>query len=871
MGESKAIKHRDIYQSLIEHSKDITIVLSKEGKSIYFSQNTKELFGVSKRQISDKSLLKLIHPEYRAEVEKLISKFKSKTKVKPTEIGLQIKTAAGKYQWYDLTVHKITSEQISSTALVFRKSGNPLDDDYNFLFVQSPFPKWIYNKNNHTIIDVNKAAIEQYGYSKKEFLNMTIKDLRPKEDVKKLIQFEKNRKQEQGLVNYGIWRHKKKNGEIIKVEVSGHFVKFNGQDCGIAISVDVTEREKRVEEIRKNREFTENILSSITSNIAVLDENGNILRTNRSWDKFAIENNVNNYHKVGVGNNYLEVSKIAVKNGDEYAKKAVSGINSVLKKKKRIFQLEYPCHSPEEERWFLLTATPFFGKSNYIIVRHDNITERKLNERELNLLHKKNVEAVQNIKMLFSISPDLIAIAGTDGYFKTINKAFEKTLGYTSKELLSKPFMDFVHPDDVKSTLDELNKVRKGKPTLKFINRYICKNGSYKWIEWNSKPVGDIIYTIARDITDRKKNEEHLITLNKEKQNILESISDGFFALDNNWKINYFNNSAQEMLEVSAKKVLGKHFFDTFRFSEQSMIKKTFLEVAKNRVNKSFKFYDKKINKWFEVDIHSLETGISVFFRDITYNKVYEQTLKRLNFELEERAERLAASNKELEQFAYIASHDLQEPLRMVSSFLELLEKKYEGNLDEKGKKYIHFAVDGANRMRKIIIDLLEYSRLNKQNSENELFAVQDVIKTAIQFNSENIKQKKAKVVYGNMPSIFAHKSSIQQVFSNLISNALKYQKENTPPKINIKCKDKTTHWQFSISDNGIGIEAEYFEKIFVIFQRLHRKEEYSGTGIGLAICKKIIEQHNGEMWLESTPGKGTTFYFTIKKTENKI
>ena len=231
----------------------------------------------------------------------------------------------------------------------------------------------------------------------------------------------------------------------------------------------------------------------------------------------------------------------------------------------------------------------------------------------------------------------------------------------------------------------------------------------------------------------------------------------------------------------------------------------------------------------------------------------------------------LSQKNEELEQFSYIASHDLQEPLRMISGFLKQIENKYNDKLDEKGKQYIHFAVDGAQRMHRIILDLLEYSRAGKIEAAKEKVDINNLfIEINILFQRQ-IKEKGATISCTNLPVLFTHRTLIEQVFQNLVSNALKYSGTINKLKISISSKDIGSHWLFAVEDNGIGIDPEYFKKIFVIFQRLHNKNEYSGTGLGLAICQKVIDYLGGEIWVESNFGIGSIFYFTVLKDKKTL
>lgn len=243
---------------------------------------------------------------------------------------------------------------------------------------------------------------------------------------------------------------------------------------------------------------------------------------------------------------------------------------------------------------------------------------------------------------------------------------------------------------------------------------------------------------------------------------------------------------------------------------------------------------------------------------DITDKKLADEKLEYMMANIQR-------SNKELEQFAYVASHDLQEPLRMVSSYMQLLQRRYSDKLDNDANDFINYAVDGSKRMQELIRDLLAYSRVGSSGKEFEPIDIETVLDRAIRNLGMSIKESGAVVTHGSMPTIFADGLQITQLFQNLISNAIKYCNESSP-RIHVSAKQNKKAVTFSVSDNGIGIDPQYYERIFTIFQRLHSREKYSGTGIGLAICKKIVERHNGEIWVESLPGEGSTFYFTIPK-----
>jgi signal transduction histidine kinase len=236
---------------------------------------------------------------------------------------------------------------------------------------------------------------------------------------------------------------------------------------------------------------------------------------------------------------------------------------------------------------------------------------------------------------------------------------------------------------------------------------------------------------------------------------------------------------------------------------------------------------------------------------------------KRLRQDHKRSQEELGRSNRDLEQFAYVASHDLQEPLRMVATYTQLLAERYRGKLDAEADKYIHYAVDGALRMQKLVQDLLAFSRVGRQGMAVASIDCNDVLQIGLKNLEAAIQESGAIVQHAQLPLLMADSSQLIQVFQNLIGNAIKFHGSSSPV-IHVSAQPEGKEWVFSVADNGIGIAAEHMESVFVIFQRLHGREEYSGNGIGLSICKKIIEQHGGRIWIESELGHGSTFKFTL-------
>jgi PAS domain S-box-containing protein len=267
-----------------------------------------------------------------------------------------------------------------------------------------------------------------------------------------------------------------------------------------------------------------------------------------------------------------------------------------------------------------------------------------------------------------------------------------------------------------------------------------------------------------------------------------------------------------------------------------------------------------------EIGLNPIETSEGMFvlsaIADITERKRAERQLRQ-------RTEELARSNRDLEQFAYVASHDLQEPLRAVAGPLQILQRRYQGQLDERADEFIGHAVDGATRMQSLIDDLLSYSRVGRLEDPKQPAPVEQALEIAVKNLAVVIQETGAEVTHEPLPVVQGISTQLALLFQNLIGNAIKFRGEDRSPRIHVAAKAAGDEWQFSVADNGIGIAEQYFDRIFVIFQRLHTRREYPGTGLGLALCKRIVEHHGGKIWVESTPGEGTTFFFTLARASS--
>lgn len=401
------------------------------------------------------------------------------------------------------------------------------------------------------------------------------------------------------------------------------------------------------------------------------------------------------------------------------------------------------------------------------------------------------------------------------------------------------------------------------------INDLIVKDKS---VELNNElKTNEII--IKQKTEELEQSFKKLKNSEQQIQSIFDSAPDAVIVINNESNIIKWNHKAEKLFGWNESEIIGKHLYEYIipeRYREKHKAgMKHYLDTGEGPVlNRDIEIeaINKKANEFSvllsisPVDIKDEKLFIG-FLRDITEKKKNELLIKQKSEELER-------SNKELEQFAYVASHDLQAPLRMVTSYLQLLEKRYKDKLDKDANDFINFAVDGSNRMRTLIASLLDYSRINRVKPFENI-NLNELLKEVLGDLKTDILTNKAVITIETLPDIFGDKVLIGQLFQNLISNAVKFKGERNP-EILISGKKDKDEYLFYVKDNGIGIQKEYAGKLFVIFQRLNIQEQYPGTGIGLAICKKIVERHGGKIWFESEFGKGTTFYFTIKEKEEK-
>ena len=376
----------------------------------------------------------------------------------------------------------------------------------------------------------------------------------------------------------------------------------------------------------------------------------------------------------------------------------------------------------------------------------------------------RSARAAVDLDRFFYLSRDMLCIAGFDGYFKCVNPAWERTLGWTVDELTSRPWSDFVHPDDLEATVAEAaRQTEQGLDAISFENRYLAKDGSYHWLLWNSRPWPEHgeMHATARDVTERKAAEEALKTLN-------ESL---------------------------------------------------------------------------------------------------EQQVRERTAAAEQRAIELARRNEELEAFTYSVSHDLKEPLRTIEAFSQFLIEDYGEQLKGQGRTYLESLAAASVRMKRLIEELLTLSRVSRQVAPSQRVITRQIIEGVVGGMRALIEERGAIIdVQADLPDVMADRLRMEQIVGNLVGNALKFNRSEQP-RISVGVREAAGRMAtFYVRDNGIGIDPQYHDRIFGVFQRLHRREEFEGTGAGLAIVKRAVEALGGTVSVESEPGAGSTFLFTLPR-----
>ena len=773
---------------------------------------------------------------------------------------------------------------------------------YCSLFENNHAVMLLINPDTGDIIDSNQAASSFYGYSKNELKKMKITDINllDHEQV-----FEEMQKAEIKDKNHFVFKHRLANGDIRDVDVYSGSITVNGKDLLYSIVHDITKQTEAEKKLRSSRErykqFFNNPLMGFALCRIITDHENNpvdfiYLKINPAFE------NLTGFKKREIINK--RVTDILI---PEEVKKFIKICGEVTLTGKPV-NFEYPI--PSLNKYYEIAA--FSPGKDYFITFFTDITKRKKTEELQNSLNyignviNSNLNADKIMETVVMEASEVIGAESALIALKTSNTWLIKYVCNLPQEMLGSNFTDENNPYgmlavNTKKVLPINDTYTDENVDVNVMKEYnihsalvvplilddevrglLCFNYHSKKVTFEkyyidfasnlSTPLSLALQNADLISNLESKIEERTIELKKAYARVSDLYNNapcGYHSLDKKGYIIQINDTELSWFGYSREEIIGKKKFADL-LTEKSI--KTF--------NNSFPNFKERGEAYdLEFDVIRKDGSIlpvllnATAIMDSSRNYVmsrstlFDITERRKNEEkINHMLDNLKRSNEELEQFAYVSSHDLQEPLRTIASFTQLLERRYKGKLDDDADEFIAYIVDAAVRMKQQINDLLEFSRVTTTGSEFRMVDTNFILYQVIDNLKSSIDENNAEIIHDNLPKLIGDSDQLRRVFQNLIGNAIRYRKPDETPKIYISAyEDKGNgEYVFSVQDNGIGIEKQYLNRIFRIFQRLHTMEEYEGTGIGLSVVKRVVDRHGGRVWVESELGKGSTFYFAL-------
>ncbi|RPI16847.1 MAG: PAS domain S-box protein [Ignavibacteriae bacterium] len=717
------------------------------------------------------------------------------------------------------------------------------------------------------------------GYDPGEYINKNVMDLIHPEDRKLTIRTLRDIVEYPGkIVNLQL-RVKHKNNDWLWIEATtSNLLEEPTIEALVVNYRDISERKKAEEELILQKSYFQQLFENSPEGIVIIDNEDNVVDVNKGFEKMfqytLQEIKSQNINTILVPENLSEQGEqmsLFVLKGEVIHKETI-------RKRKDGSAVDVS----------ILAYPITLGKDQIGVYGiYSDISERKEAEKALRNSQERyrafvqqSTEGIWRFEFLEPIPTKIpydeqVKHAFKYGYLAECNDTVAKMYGYnTAEEIVGIRLKELMVDTDPKNVEFFRKFAESGYRLNNTESQEIDKNGNLKYFINNFVGIieNDSViraWGTQRDITETKKANEELQRIQFRLATLLSNLPD-VVLYETGGNNEFISENVIELLGYPANKFTSnRNFFNSIVHPGDLKIleakTKAWIDAGRPGILNA-EFRCRRADGtyiWLEDHMIFVKSekeneadSMAGVLINVTEHKSAEEKLKQL-------AEKLSISNKELEQFAYVASHDLQEPLRMVASYIQLLQKRYKSKLDADADEFIGYAVDGVVRMKTLINDLLIYSRVNTQELPLEPVDCNKVIETVKHNLKTSITESKAKIISETLPTVYGNTLQLTQLFQNLISNAIKF-KRDISPVVEISSRKTSDEWLFSVSDNGIGIEAEYADKIFVIFQRLHNYNEYPGTGIGLAICKKIVEKLGGHIWLESEIGKGSTFNFTI-------
>jgi PAS domain S-box-containing protein len=730
---------------------------------------------------------------------------------------------------------------------------------------------------NGKIIYASPSISKILGYKVEDYEKKNLFDFICEEDApaaRKL--FEEVLSEPGKIVSDVQFRFRHSDGHLMWHEATAHNLIDDPTIRAIVVNYrDITERKKAEQEIILQKSYFQQLFENSPEGIVILDNQDRILNANKGFEKmfqFSVE------EIRGKVLNTVIVPESLVEQATQLTLFVLKGeiIHRETERKRKdgsmvdVSVLAYPITLEEDQ-------IGVYGIYSDITVRKETEKALRNSEERYRAFVKQSTEGIWRFEFLEPISvklpvDDQIKAIFRYGYLAECNDVFARMYGYESAgDIAGARIGELLVETDPKNTeyflksilggykVDNIESYERDKNDVKkiFMNNLvgIVENDTLIRI-WGSK----------RDITEAKKAQEELSRTQFRLATLLKNLQDVVLYETGGGK-EFMSENVYEMLGYAASNFEDRDFLRTITHpgdwkNIEEKTKEWHRTGSPGVLNLEFRVR-RSDGTYVWVEDHMIkvrnngDSHMAGVLINITEHKTTEEKLKQL-------AEKLSQSNKELEQFAYVASHDLQEPLRMVASYIQLLQRRYKGKLSGEADEFINYAVDGVIRMKTLINDLLVYSRVNTKESPLEDVDINKIVEQTRNNLHASIEESGAVINSEPLPVVKANNLQMNQLFQNLVSNAIKFRKPDVSPVVNVSAKHAGDEWLFTVQDNGIGIDKEFSDKIFVIFQRLHNSSEYPGTGIGLAICKRIVEKLGGHLWVESAPGEGSTFTFTI-------
>jgi PAS domain S-box-containing protein len=864
------------YRGLLEAAPDAMVVVNQRGEIVLLNLQAEKQFGYHRDELVGQKVKNII-PEGFA--ERLVADgTRSAAEALAQQIGTGIELIARRKDGTEFPIELMLSPLESAegtlvTAAIrdisVRRAAEKhlalMEGRYRGLLEAAPDAMVVVNQKGDIVL-LNVQAEKQFRYRRDELVGQQVTNIIPEGFAERLIADEK-RSVEDALaqqIGTGIeLTARRRDGSEFPIELMLSPLESAEGILVTAAIRDISVRKEAEKHLARMEGRYRGLLEAAPDAMVVVNQHGEIVLLNVQAEKQfgyrrdeLLGQKVKNIIPRGFAERLIADEKRSVE--DALAQQIGTGIELIARRKNGSeFPIEIMLSPLDSAEGILVTAA----------IR--NISVRREADKHLALMEGR-------YRGLLEAAPDAMVVVNPSGDIVLLNVQAEKQFGYRRDELVGQKvkniipegFAERLAADGLRSAEDALaQQIGTGIELIA-----LRKNGTKFPIEIMLSPLdsaeGILVTAAIRDISVRKEAEKHLARMEGRYRGLLEAAPDAMVVVNQKGDIVLLNVQAEKQFGYHRDELVGQRMkniipagfaerliADALRSTEDALAQQigTGIEITGKR----------KDGTEFPIEImlSPLESAegvlVTAAIRDITTRKVAEA---HLLYKVEE----LNRSNEELGQFAYIASHDLQEPLRMVASYTQLLARRYKGRLDSDADEFITFAVDGANRMQRLIQDLLAYSRVGTKGKDLLVTSSEEALQRAILNLRGAIADSGAMVTHDPLPAVMADETQLVQLFQNLIGNAIKYQNPGVP-RIHISAiKNGGGKWTFSVRDNGLGIDPQYFERIFVMFQRLHKREEFAGTGIGLAICKKIVERHGGEISVQSQPGKGSTFSFAL-------